>query len=444
VPERWQEELAEFIRIPSVSADPAHADDVTRAAEWVRDLVRAAGGEAELVPWGEQPLVIGELRASSGADAAPTVLVYGHFDVQPPAPLDEWESDPFELTARGEWLYGRGIADDKGQLYALLKAAAELATEGDLPVNIRVACDGEEEIGGHSIVDFLAQDGRGADACVIFDGGMQRRDRPEFFVGTRGLVGLNLTVRAGARDLHSGLFGGVAMNAIHALAQTLEGVLPRDGRLPEPLRQGIAAPSDEEVAAWAELPAGAEELEQVGAVSLDPRAAAEFYRRTWAEPSADVTGIIGGKPGLRNTTISAQAKAQVMIRIAPGQDVDTIRSAALGLLEEHLPEGATLEWEDDGSSPPGLVPPDAPAVRLGLDAFERAFGTRPILVRSGGTLPIVAALGDRGIPSILSGVAWSSNIHSPNERLLADYVPLAIRAAREVYVSLGSLSGGGR
>src|SRR5918911_4408115 len=178
----WHGELAEFIRIPSVSADPAHETDVVAAAEWVAAFVRRAGGAAELVPWGERPLVVGELPASNGAAAAPTVLLYGHFDVQPPTPLEQWETDPFELSVRGDWAYGRGIADDKGQLYTLLKAGQELAGAGRLPVNLRIVCDGEEEVGGHAVVEYLEQDGEraGADACVIFDSGMIRRGVPAF------------------------------------------------------------------------------------------------------------------------------------------------------------------------------------------------------------------------------------------------------------------------
>ena len=192
----WLEELSEVLRIPSVSADPDHHDDVVRAAEWVRDFVRAAGGECELVQGtSPRPLVIGELRASRNADSAPTVLVYGHFDVQPPAPLDQWESPPFEPEIRGEWLFARGVADDKGQLYLLLKAAALLAAEGALPVNVRIACDGEEEVGGHAIVDWLAEDERGADAAVVFDAHQPRRGQPAFYVATRGICYFHVKVR---------------------------------------------------------------------------------------------------------------------------------------------------------------------------------------------------------------------------------------------------------
>ena len=182
------DQLAEFLRIPSMSADPAHAGDVRAAGEWVCERIRAAGGTAELVLWkGARPLAIGEIRASEAPENAPTVLCYGHFDVQPPDPLDLWESPPFELAERDGWLYARGIADDKGQLFMLLEAARRLATDGSLPVNVRFTCDGEEEIGGHSIVDFLADDERGADAAVVFDSSFAKPGLPAFNIAVRGL-----------------------------------------------------------------------------------------------------------------------------------------------------------------------------------------------------------------------------------------------------------------
>ena len=253
--EPWFDELAEFLRIPSISADPAHAGDVVRAGEWVRDFVRAVGGEAEVVDWEGQPLAIGEIRASGGGDA-PTVICYGHFDVQPPDPLDQWLSAPFEPELRDGYLYGRGTVDDKGQLFMLLAAARELAAAGELPVNVRFCCDGEEETGGHSIVDFLAADERGADAAIIFDSSMIRRDVPAFNVATRGMAYFHVTLRTGERDLHSGVFGGAALNAAHAMVTTLSALIARDGRLAEPLRSGIVAPTEEELAGWRELPVG--------------------------------------------------------------------------------------------------------------------------------------------------------------------------------------------
>jgi acetylornithine deacetylase/succinyl-diaminopimelate desuccinylase-like protein len=417
VEQAWLDELAEFLRIPSVSADPAHADDVRRAGEWVCEFVRSAGGDAELVETKQHPLAIGEIRASSGDGTAPTVLVYGHFDVQPPDPLDLWETPPFEPTERDGWLYGRGVADDKGQLYMLLKAAAELAAEGALPVNVRVACDGEEECGGHSIVDFVERDARPSDACIIFDSLMLRPGVPGFVAATRGLVYLHVRIRTGARDLHSGLYGG-----------------------PEPLRTGLAPPTEEEKQAWREQESGAELLAGQGARPADDRAADEFYLRTTSEPSLDVNGIQGGSPLLVKTVLPVLAEANVSVRLAPGQDAELIAGELERLLREAAPEGAEVELERKSIGDGARVDPDTPAVRLGLDAFERAVGTRPRLIRLGGSLPVMTALEQKGTPTVLTGFALpDSNIHSPNERLRSEDVPLGIRAARELYVEFAKL-----
>jgi acetylornithine deacetylase/succinyl-diaminopimelate desuccinylase-like protein len=438
----WLEEVSELLRIPSVSADASHREDVRRAAEWVRDFVRSAGGDCELVEAASspRPLVIGELRASSNADSARTVLVYGHFDVQPPAPLDEWESDPFEPEIRGEWLYARGVADDKGQLYLLLKAASLLVAEDVLPVNVRVACDGEEEVGGLAIVDWIAADERGADACVIFDAHMPKRGQPAFYIATRGICYFHVKVRTGARDLHSGTYGGAALNAIHALIQTLSGVLPRDGRVPEPLRAGIVPPTEEELADWSSQTPGADELAGQGARPADASAADEFYLRTWAEPSVDVHGLEGGSPQLQKTVIPILGEANLSIRLAPGQRPEEIGPAVERLLRQSAPEGAEVEIEMLASSPPGLVAPDSEVIRLGQDAFEHALGARPLLLRAGGTLPVVPVLADRGIPTIITGFDLpEGNLHSPNERLLVEHVPLGVAAAQELFRALADL-----
>ena len=434
------EELRELISIPSVSAEAGQAAEVRRAAEWVRDFIRRAGGDAELVETKAQPLVIGELRASESPESAPTVLLYGHFDVQPPAPLDLWESDPFDLVERDGWYFARGITDDKGQLYAMLRAAADLAAEGSLPVNVRVASDGEEEIGGDSVVRWVEADERGADVCVIFDGGMERRDVPQFCTGTRGLVAFDLVVRTGARDLHSGMYGNAALNATHALLQTLSGVLPRDGRVPDALREGIIPASDEERAGWRQLPTGTELLELQGAQPYDELAAEEFWLRTTAETSVDVNGIVGGKPGLRNTTVPVSAEANFTVRLAPGQDVATVTRAVERLLREAAPANASLELKADEGTPASVVDPDTAAIRLGKEAFERVFGRSPLLARGGGTLPIMAAVTGRGIPTILTGVGLpESNVHSPNEKLPVEYLTRAYDAGRELYLAFADL-----
>jgi acetylornithine deacetylase/succinyl-diaminopimelate desuccinylase-like protein len=436
----WFDELAEFLRIPSISADPAHAGDVIAAGTWVRDLIRDAGGSAELIDWHGQPLAIGELRASRDADTAPTVLCYGHFDVQPADPLDLWDSAPFEPEIRGDTLYGRGVADDKGQLYMLLSAARELAQAGELPVNVRFTCDGEEETGGNSIIEFLAQDERGADAAVIFDTGMVARGVPAFNIATRGVIYFHLTLRSGERDLHSGMYGGAAMNAAHALIQTLSALLSHDGRLTEALREGAAPATREELDGWAQLPAGAGELADQGARPADARAAEEFYRRTFAEPTFEVNGIETGSPHLEKTVIPVRADANVSMRLAPGQDPAAITEVLERLLHDAVPEGASLEIERKSSAAPGLVEPDSRAIQLGLQAFERAVGVRPLLIRSGGTLPIVPALATHGIPVVITGFSLpDANIHSPNERMLVEYIDLGIAASRELLREFAAL-----
>ena len=436
LPAGWLDELRDFLAIPSVSANPAHAADVARAAEWLADRVRALGGEAELDEDGR--LVVGEI---SGPPGAPVVLVYGHYDVQPPDPLELWESDPFAAEARGEWLYARGVADDKGQLWMQLKAIEELLAEGPCPVTFRVVCDGEEETGGDAIVRFLERDDQQVDACVVLDGWMKRRNSPEFVVATRGLVALDVEVRTGERDLHSGHYGGTALNAIHALSQALTALFPTEGRLPEPLRAGVTLPSEDEAAGWLELPPGSDELARVGAVPLDERAAVEFYERVFVEPSLDVTGILGGKPGLRNTTLVSRASAGITIRVAPGQEPAVLAAAAERLLRDALPDGASLEIVDTDLTPPAVLPRDTEALALARDAFEGVFGRRPLIVRVGGTLPITAALASRGIPTVMAGLALpDSHTHSPNERMLLETFPFGVAAARETYRALATLS----
>jgi acetylornithine deacetylase/succinyl-diaminopimelate desuccinylase-like protein len=436
----WTEELSEFLRIESISADPEHADDVRRAAEWVRDFIGRAGGDAELVETATFPLAVGEIAASTER-VAPTVLVYGHFDVQPAAPLEEWESPPFEPTIRDGWLYGRGTADDKGQLFTLLKAAAELAKADQLPVNVRFICDGEEETGGHQIVDYIAADERGADAAIVFDSAMLRRGEPVFHTATRGLVYFHLSVRSGRRDLHSGTFGGAALNANHALMQTLRGVLPGDDGLPpDELRVGVVPPTEEERAAWKELDPGAQVLAEGGARPADAAAVDDFYLRTWAEPAVDVNGIAGGEPHLQKTVLPVTAQANVSIRLAPGQHPDQIAPVFERLINDSAPQGADVELERWSSASPGLIPPDAPAIQLALDAFERVVGKRPLLVRVGGTLPIVPALAEKGIPTVLTGFDLpEGNIHAPNERLLVEHISLAVETASELYRTFAQL-----
>ena len=441
-PEQLHAELAELIAIPSVSADAAHAPDVEAAAAWITERIRDGGGAAELVPWGPRPLVIGDIGASARPESAPTVLCYAHFDVQPPDPLELWESPPFELNERDGRLYARGVADDKGNLFLLVEAVRQLASEGALPVNVRFAFDGEEEVGGDAVVEWVAQDAGAADAALILDGAMARRGQPVFYVGVRGMVYFHLRVRTGTSDMHSGMFGGAALNATHALMTALAGVLPRtDGRLPEPLRAGIAPPSAEELAAWAQLPPGSEQLSHYGAVPIAPGTAEEFYVRTFADTSLDVNGIASGSPDLVKTVLPAEARANVSIRLAPGQDPDAITGAFERLVTDALPQGAELAIEVRNSGSPAVTATDSPLIRLAGDAFEHVVGARPLLVRTGGSLPIYAGLVARGLPTLATGFGIESecNVHAPNENVPEDAIALGVETMREVFLRLGEL-----
>ena len=347
--------------------------------------------------------------------------------MQPPDPLELWESPPFEPEIRGEYLYGRGVADDKGQLYLLLCAARSLARAGELPVNVRFACDGEEETGGHSIVEFLEADERGADAAVIFDSGMIARDRPAFDIATRGMAYFHVTLRTGERDLHSGIYGGAALNAAHALIQTLGAVVAYDGRLAEPLREGITPPSEEELASWRELPAGAGELADQGARPADPSAAEEFYLRTFAEPSLDVNGIETGSPHLEKTVLPVQAVANVSIRLAPGQQPRSDR----GGVHAHAPRGGPARRRPRRQAALDGAPRDRPARRHGDPA--RAGRVRAGARRAAAADPLGRLATDRGR---VRGQADPDGDHrllaAELEPALAERVPArGVRAARD-------------
>jgi acetylornithine deacetylase/succinyl-diaminopimelate desuccinylase-like protein len=414
-------ELAELIAIPSVSADPAHAGDVERAAEWVAERIRGAGGTAEIARYDGRPLVLGQVQGSGGA-AAPAVIAYAHLDVQPPDPSDLWQTDPWILTEQDGLLVARGVADDKTHLYLLLKAAEVLSREGELPVTVRFAIDAEEEIGGHSVCDWVAEDDGPAVAAIVLDGGYATETQPSFCTALRGVCYFHLTLRTGERDLHSGMYGGAALNALEALLQTLPAVLPGpDGRLPEPLRAGIVPPLEDEVAGWAALPGGAEELAAHGARPLDGAAAEEFWLRTTAEPSVSVNGIDGGSAHLQKTVLPVEASANVSLRLAPGQSPDEIVPVFERLLRAAAPEGATLDVDVWSTGKPAYVDPESAVVQIGLDAFEHVLGTRPLLTRSGGSIPVVATLAERGIPAIVTGFSRpTAQMHSPNENFPAE------------------------
>jgi acetylornithine deacetylase/succinyl-diaminopimelate desuccinylase-like protein len=419
------DELIEWLRIPSISTGDGEARELERAAAWVVERVRGAGGEASLVTIdGGNPLAVGELRAAD--PAAPTVLIYGHYDVQSPGAPDAWTSPPFEPTVRDGRLYARGASDDKGNFLPLLHAACALGRDGALPVHVRVLVEGEEEVGGASVARWLAADERGADAAIVFDS-----------VGLRGTVVVGLTVRTGQRDLHSGLYGGAALNAVHVLHAMLAAVMPGpDGRVREELRAGVEPPSDVERASWARLKPGAQVLADVGGRPLEPRAAAEFYERNWANPSLDVNEVAAGEP---RTVIPATARATLSLRLAPRQRVEEIAPVLTGLLREAAPPGAEVEMTDHRADSV-LFDVEEPVLRLAGDAMTRACGTPALYLRSGGSIPIVADLAARGIPTVVSGFSTPADrIHAPDESYLLRSLELGEASSRELLRAFAAL-----
>jgi len=431
-------ELSELLRIPSISADPSRAGDIRAAADWLVALFRSAGADAELVERAGRPIVDALVR--SGTTNAPLVLCYGHFDVQSPEPLERWEREPFSPVVRDGWLYARGVADDKGGSWALARAALDLSTAGELPVDVRFLLDCEEEVGGTSILDYLEETRTSERVCVIFDAPMLDDVTPVLGIATRGTLYLHVEVRTGDRDLHSGAYGGAALNALHVLVDVLGRVLPRDGRLPRLLQVGVEPPDPAELAEWERLPAGEAQLAAQGAVPADDAAPGEFYLRTWALPSIDVNGIEGGSPVLQRTIVTSAARANLSMRLAPGQTVDELLPILQAELTRDLPAGAQVDVTHVASCDPGSTPADAPAIKLAAAAIERATGVRPLRLRGGGSLPIFPLLERLGIPVVATGFdVPSGNVHAPNERMKVANLALALAAARELYLAFAPL-----
>jgi acetylornithine deacetylase/succinyl-diaminopimelate desuccinylase-like protein len=411
-----RDDLNELLRIPSVSAGRPNPEGIRQAAEWVRHRVLRAGGDAELLG-DHNPIVYGELKANR--DGAPDVIVYGHYDVQDVGPADEWESDPFEPAVRDGRLYARGASDDKGNFLPLLHPACELYAAGELPVNVRVLIEGEEEASSRQVMEWIATDERGGDAAIVFDSGMASEEMPAITTACRGGVMLTVTVRVAEGDLHSGLYGGVAPNAIHALMQMLDAVGPD---LPDELRAGVAPVTDSERASWSDVPPNP-----------------EFHEKTGAQPDLEVNGIISGATDELRTIIPAFAKANVSLRTAPGQNSAELAKVMEKLMRDAAPEGAEVVIHGHIAEP-AQFDPDSPPLKLAREAFERATGKPPALVRSGGTIPILAAFAERGIQTIVSGFALPEDqIHAPNESYRLESLELNEKTSYELLNALGEL-----
>jgi acetylornithine deacetylase/succinyl-diaminopimelate desuccinylase-like protein len=433
-----REELEDWLRIPSISTGDGDPEALRRAADWCCERIVAAGGTAEAVSLdGGHPMVVGELRASHGGDA-PTVLAYGHYDVQDPGPLERWDSPPFEPTERDGRLYARGAADDKGNFLPLLHVACEMSSGKELDLHIRFLIEGEEEVGSRSVLEWLPTGVQDVDAAIVFDSLMADERTPALSVGARGMAAFDVTVRTGERSLHSGLYGGAALNAAHVLTTMLAAVMPGpDGRVPEPLTEGAAEVSDVERESWAALPPGAEALATAGGRPVAPGAGEELYERTGGAPSLDVNEIAVGEP---RTIVPVEARAHLSVRLAPGQHAADIERAVEELLRAAAPAGADVEIQPHKAAEPALFDPEAPALRLAAEALERACGRSPALVRLGGTLPLLSVLADAGVPTIVSGFVLPDDaIHAPNESFRLESLRLGEASARELYRSLAAL-----
>jgi acetylornithine deacetylase/succinyl-diaminopimelate desuccinylase-like protein len=427
--QRLLEELKQFLRIPSISTLPEHRADIDAAAAFVAESLRAAGIEnIEIIPTGKHPLVYGEwLHAAS----KPTILFYGHYDVQPADPLELWKSPPFEPSVRNGDLYARGSADDKGQMYMHVKAIEALrAVNGTLPVNVKFLVEGEEEVGGASIARYVAENPEKlkADVALVSDTAMYAEGMPTLCIGLRGLIYMEVDAAGPMRDLHSGLYGGAAPNAVYGLLQLLAKAKDERGMIQIPgIYDNVQPPAPAEKQSWASLPFSEDEFlrKEVGSARLTGEPERSVLERVWARPTFEVHGIAGGFTGAgAKTVIPAKATAKVSIRLVPNQDPDQVIAAFRKFVQENTPEGIQTEVRVLSASPGLLVNPDHPAIAIAARAFGDIFKRQTVFIRSGGSIPIVGDFATHlGIPTILMGFGLPDDgLHSPNEKFhLANY-----------------------
>ncbi len=415
--------LIEYLEIPSISTDPAHAGDVRRCALWLEERMRAAGLEARVINTGHHPMVYGEWLGRPGA---PTVLFYGHYDVQPADPLEEWRHPPFTPTLEGDQLVARGATDDKGQSLAhLLAVGAMLAERGELPVNVKFLVEGEEESGGGSIERFVRED-RGqtlrADCVVVSDSSMFAPGQPSLLYGLKGLLYLELKIRGPARDLHSGTYGGAVANPLNALAHILASLRdPATGRvLVDGFYDDVRPLEDWERREFGALPFDeAAYAREIGVSALAGEHGYTTLERAWARPTLDVNGIWGGYrgPGAK-TVLPASGGAKLSMRLVPDQDPQKIAAAVTAHLERAAPVAVSIEVEVLSATGPVLIEVEGPFVEAATEALADTWGAQPVRVREGGSIPIVATFAEvLQVPVLLMGFGLADDrLHSPNEK----------------------------
>jgi acetylornithine deacetylase/succinyl-diaminopimelate desuccinylase-like protein len=421
--QRLLDELKDFVRIPSISTLPEHADDIRRAASFVAESLRKAGMEhIEIIPTGGHPLVYADWLHAPGK---PTVLCYGHYDVQPADPLELWHSPPFEPTERNGNLYARGAVDDKGQMYMHIKAIEALRTvNGTLPLNVKFLVEGEEEVGGASIAKFVAEnpDKLRADVALVSDTSMYAEGMPTLCIGLRGLIYLEVEAAGPARDLHSGLYGGAAPNAVYGLIELLAKAKDADGAIQIPgIYDDVEEPAPAEMESWKRLPFSEEDFlhREVGSTRLTGEPGRSVFERVWSRPTFEVHGIAGGFTGAgAKTVIPAKAIAKVSIRLVPRQDPQKVIARFTEWVWHNTPRGIRCEVRVLSASPGLVVNPDHKAIDVAARAFGDVFGKQTVFIRSGGSIPIVGDFANHlGIPTILMGFGLPDDgLHSPNEK----------------------------
>jgi acetylornithine deacetylase/succinyl-diaminopimelate desuccinylase-like protein len=443
--ERFLEELNQVLRIPSISTLPENKDDVARAARFTADALKAAGMEnVEIIPTEGHPLVYADWLHAPGA---PTVLCYGHYDVQPPDPLELWHTPPFEPTLRDGNLYARGSADDKGQFYMHVKAVETLMKlNGKLPVNVKFLIEGEEEIGGKSISKFvpLHKDKLKADVAIVSDTALYADGIPTLCIGLRGLVYTEIECAGPMRDLHSGLYGGAAPNAVYALIELLGKAKDADGRITIPgFYDEVAEPAKAEIDSWKSLPFSEQEFlaKEVGSASLTGEPDRMILERVWSRPTLEVHGIAGGFTGAgAKTVIPATATAKVSMRLVPDQDPEVMFKRLEEWVARNSPKGVTMKVRKLSGAPATVVNPDHRAIALAADAFEEVMKAKTVFTRSGGSIPIVGEFQHHlGIPTILMGFGLPDDgLHSPNEKYKLENYYLGIMTVAHFFEKYGA------
>ncbi|MDE2754681.1 MAG: dipeptidase [Gemmatimonadota bacterium] len=441
---RFYRELDDFLRIPSVSAKSEHNPDTRRAAHWVRDQLAGAGLTGEVFDTPGHPVVLGEW-SGAGPDA-PTILIYGHYDVQPPEPLELWDSPPFEPDIRDGRIYARGSADDKGQLFLHIKALeAHLTTRGRLPVNVVVLAEGEEEVGSPNLVPFVREhrDRLAADTVVISDSAMFAPGLPSLLFSLRGLAYFEIHASGPSSDLHSGAYGGAILNPANALARMIGDLHDDNGRIAIPgFYDDIIEPSGETLQGIRSLPFDADEYARgVGVTPSGGERAYSALERMWTRPTCDVNGLLSGYTGEgAKTVLPARAMAKVSFRLVPGQTPERVRE----LLERHLarvaPAGVEFTLIELHGGRPWRASLDGPVFEAASRALERSFGTRPVLTGEGGSIPIVVELEEMlGANTLLIGFALpGANMHAPNEWFATDCFERGIDTLIHLYDELAA------